>query len=372
MVDDVIQKYKHDNNISDDSFVTVTIAIDAFAFKSFSTRALTSYTNSNANSQIIEEIKTFNNGFIFMLIPTDFRYPPIILHIEKESSGFYNDNIEKIANFIKVCLICNGFNVWFKATDGDKYPSQDHTNFFKKYVEDKTNNFLDLIYDVYEDLIDNVNLTIPIGDPLHLWKNLRSRYQIHSISLFEDSPLSTDYEKTKSILEIGNALDDETSIGKMRDIYSIKFFTFNNVFKLLQSAQFIDAAFIFPTACWVAANYSIRIDLRFRIFLIELSFQMLSIFHDHFSGLKKKKIYQKSSEKVTFHEEQYLIRMQNTLIATAIALLFSSEFVRTDGVGTHLVENAIGIARQSSNDPRWHRIITAFSHANLKKNCQKV
>ena len=80
---------------------------------------------------------------------------------------------------------------------------------------------------------------------------------------------------------------------------------------------------------------------------------------------------QKSSEKVTFHEEQYLIRMQNTLIATAIALLFSSQFVRVDGVGTHLVENSIGIARQSANDPRWQRIITAFSHANIRKKIAK-
>ena len=258
--------------------------------------------------------------------------------------------------------------MWFKSTDGDKYPSQDHTNFFKKYVENKANNFLDLIYDVFENLIDNIDMTIPTGDPLHLWKNLRSRYQIHSISLFEDSPLSTNYEQTKSIFEIRNALEDETSIGKMRDIYSVKFFTFENVIQLLCSGQFIDATFIFPIACWVIANYSIQIDLQFRLFLIELSFQMLSVFHEHFIGLKKKKIYQKSSEKKIFHEEQYLIRMQ---IATAIALLFSSQFVRVDGVGTHLVENSIGIARQSANDPRWQRIITAFSHANIRKKIAK-
>lgn len=62
-----------------------------------------------------------------------------------------------------------------------------------------------------------------------------------------------------------------------------------------------------------------------------------------------------------------MIRILNTLVATALSLIFSSDFVRTDGCGTHLVENQIGIARDNSNDPRWKRILAAFSHAILRK-----
>lgn len=36
----------------------------------------------------------------------------------------------------------------------------------------------------------------------------------------------------------------------------------------------------------------------------------------------------------------------------AISLIFTSNFVRMDSVGTYLVENSIGIAKETSNDPR--------------------
>lgn len=49
--------------------------------------------------------------------------------------------------------------LYLKHGDDIKYP-QDHTYFF------------DLIYNAYEYLIDNADLTIPIGDPSHLWKIL--------------------------------------------------------------------------------------------------------------------------------------------------------------------------------------------------------
>ena len=57
----------------------------------------------------------------------------------------------------------------------------------------------------------------------------------------------------------------------------------------------------------------------------------------------------------------------NTLVATGIALVYGGNCIRADSIGTHLIENAIGIARQTSNDPRWDRIVTTFSHAELRK-----
>ena len=59
--------------------------------------------------------------------------------------------------------------------------------------------------------------------------------------------------------------------------------------------------------------------------------------------------------------------MLNTLIATSITLRFGENHLRLDAIGTHLVENAIGIARMTSSDPRWTRILTTYSHSELKK-----
>ena len=70
---------------------------------------------------------------------------------------------------------------------------------------------------------------------------------------------------------------------------------------------------------------------------------------------------------VIFNEELYIIRMLNTLIAFGLALVFGDDAIRMDSLGRHLVENAIGIARQDSNDPRWTRIHTSFAHAEMRK-----
>lgn len=57
---------------------------------------------------------------------------------------------------------------------------------------------LQLINNIYYEQISDDELTIPIGDPLHLWKHLRSKFQMYSIDLFENSPYATDYQKVKN------------------------------------------------------------------------------------------------------------------------------------------------------------------------------
>ena len=103
----------------------------------------------------------------------------------------------------------------------------------------------------------------------------------------------------------------------------------------------------------------------------ELAFHFIYTFYEHIEGLAKEGILQKAYENsyaITISERQYLIRMLNSLIANALTLIFSSDFIRTDAVGTHLVENSIGVARQTSNDPRWERILTSFSHSEIRKS----
>lgn len=50
-----------------------------------------------------------------------------------------------------------------------------------------------------------------------------------------------------------------------------------------------------------------------------------------------------------------------------IALHFGDERLRLDALGTHLVEKVIGIARQTSFDHRWERILVTYCHAELRK-----
>lgn len=180
-----------------------------------------------------------------------------------------------------------------------------------------------------------------------LWKGIRSRFQMNRIALFSESPFMTDFENVSRILDLRNAILDTSKAGKMRDAYCLKMFTFENTIKLLREQDYIDACFFLPFASWISANFSISIDLPFRLFLLELSFQIISTFLEQFPDLKKNRILQKAVEgieAVTLHENQYIMRMLKTLIGSAVALIYP-DYIRnpSDGVGTHLVENCISL-----------------------------
>ena len=64
--------------------------------------------------------------------------------------------------------------------------------------------------------------------------------------------------------------------------------------------------------------------------------------------------------------------MLNTLTVFGVVLRFGADNVRLDALGTHLVENAIGIARSTSNDPRYERILTCYAHNVLRKTLGAV
>ena len=145
------------------------------------------------------------------MIPVDFHFPPKLLYIEKAPNGNYNKTIDNIASTIIEIINKNDLRVWFKSTDGDRYLSNDHEVFFNKYVNGKSSNFMKLVSQIYLELEKDPDLHIPVGDPLHLWKGMRSKYQTNIISLFSDSEASTDIESAKAILEIGKALDDYSS-----------------------------------------------------------------------------------------------------------------------------------------------------------------
>ena len=148
----------------------------------------------------------------------------------------------------------------------------------------------------------------------------------------------------------------------------LQLFTYHNVIKLLKNGLFSEAFILFIFSSWIAVIFSINIDMEFRLFLTELVFQSIFILRTNFPMLKKQGTLQKAGNSlcsVTLSEEQYMLRMMNTLVATGISLTFGEDFLRLDAIGTHLVENTIGIARMTSNDPRWSRILTTYGHAEI-------
>ena len=113
-----------------------------------------------------------------------------------------------------------------------------------------------------------------------------------------------------------------------------------------------------------------RINLGFRIFLVELAFQVLSDWFSLYDELEEQEVarkYTKDCSDVVFTEPQYVKRMLNTLVTFGVVLFFGADNVRLDALGTHLVENAIGIARSTSHDPRYECILATYVHNELRK-----
>ena len=356
-----------------------TLAIDAFCFRSFSGTPLgpsssTTPRRSRGNRShedvicVDPEEFHFNHGFIFLLISHDYRIPVKLLHLAASQSGAYTKEIDNIAEQIQQVSNRLGLRIWFRATDGDPGMNTTHENFYNGFLDGKSACLSSLVTHLHNKLILVPDMWIPITDPLHAMKNMRSRLIKHSIQIFKWNQ-HTAIDEIRTLLDLGPVLSDESQIGKMRDSYAVSLFTFKNVSKLLKAGQFVAACFFLPFACWSAVIYSCDIKLSLRLFLVELSFQLLRTYFGQFEKLKAKGVVLKASGEscVTFATPQAAMRMLNTLAAFSLALSFSNENIRMDSLGTHLVENTIGIARATSADPRYERIVETYTNAELKK-----
>ena len=214
---------------------------------------------------------------------------------------------------------------------------------------------------------------LPGADPLHFLKSIRSRLINYEkvFAFYSDDSCYTSINELNEILQIGKITNDTTKMGKMRDSYAVHLFTFENVAKLIQNKCFASACVLFPYACIVSVLFSTRLSIGFRIFFIELTFYFFVKLLEEFPKLDKNGIHQKGTESVTISKEHYLKRIINSLVIFGIALIFGDERLRIDALGTHLVENTIGIARQTSFDPRWQRILATYCIAEERKELAK-
>ena len=339
-----------------------TIAIDAFAFRTFSEKG-----TFKRNSE-----STFSNAFLFMHIPLDPSLPPKVLHVEKRRTGAFDGEIMRIYEEILGRYRSREMRPFFLATDGDRYLTTVHEQFFKKYVEGNMSNFLLLTNQIF-DLLNTNKEVMPISDPLHFAKNLRGKLLDHKIVVVDSETLTfTDAASINKYLQVGQALTDVGQIGRMRDKYVTDIFTLKNVCRLLLHEQYHAALLLLPYSCIFTVLYSMNLTNEARVFLVNLAFtafeRMLSQTYEITKNNKTvKHRYSAGVQAVTFAEPSYIKRMIHTCIALGISLVNGPQHVRLDSIGTHLVENAIGIARSVSNSTDYERIVSAFANSEMRK-----
>ena len=333
-----------------------TLAIDAFSFRTFTGSTMSPFIprKSSEDQGTTCRTRQYSNGFLMLLIPHDYRIPAKLIHLALAETGAYNTEINEKAMTIMRTANAMGIRIWFRATDGDPGVANSHNDFYDEHVQGKTANYGELITSVWTWLCGDCQAFVPVSDPLHIFKNIRARFISHPISIFRKCA-PTNIESVRAILNLGPALNDNSQLGKMRDNYVVSLFTLANVSRLIKAKEYTNAFLIFPFACWMVVLFSDQVSLQLRLFFCELSFQLISAYADAFDDLREDGVTQQKSPEspgITFAKSHYAKRILNTLCGFGVALVFGSDSFRIDRIGTHLVENAIGIARSTSADPR--------------------
>ena len=344
-----------------------TIGIDAFSFRTFASQTL-----SDGNQQS----EQYSNAFLFIHIPLDSAFSPKVIHIYKKGNGAYDSNVQSLFDRIRAKYHKEKSYLWFKSTDGDRYLSYEHDVFFQTYVEPHKDDFSFLLQCLHDKLRGGV--TMPISDPLHFAKNMRGKIIDHCVALVDSEIMVSlvDRISLEKILELGDVLNDLSQLGRMRDVYVTKLFSLRNVSKLLAARHYAGALVLLPYASLFTVLYGKNLSLETRMFFTKLAYLCFNRLLTEATKLTTRygcirSRYSSGCLAISMAEPGYIKRMMHTSLAIGIAMLFGPDKLRLDALGTHIVENAIGIARSISNSTKYESICSAFTTAELRKQLTK-
>lgn len=345
----------------------VTIGIDAFSFRTF----------NGVTINTASKPEQYSSGFLFVHIPLDPNESPMVVHLQKKSNGSYDDTVANTFQGIREVYAKSGVPVWFKATDGDRYLTSEHDAFYEKYVLPRRHDFMLLVQKLHKKLCKGI--TMPIPDPLHYGKNLRGKIVDHQIAVVhhDETVLLINSKTLQDVLQLGDVFDDRTNLGRMRDVYVTKLFTLRNVCKLLEKNCYAEALLLLPYSCIFTVLYGTNLLNSARMFLVKLAYLCFDRLLDeseslvaHHANIRHR--FCSGIEAVTLAEPNFCKRMLHSCLALGISLRFGPRTLRLDAIGTHIVENSIGIARSVANSTKYTNILSAFAHAELRKEIART
>ena len=237
-------------------------------------------------------------------------------------------------------------------------------------------------------------IQLAITDPLHYMKAARSRYINNVIVVTKGDLTSTaDVAKAERVLKVGLALSDKSHLGKMRDFYPLALFTLRNVLKLLNKRLYADAFYFVFRALLLLVIRVPFFNMRFRMKLLSVTYSLFyEVFTDVISEISEPtetieptespstqpadppKVHQRRFEPtdlVTFGESSTLMRMLCTIVSLGSAFVLQPENLRTDSLGTHIVEQGIGEGREDG-DSWWERLLSRFTRNAFKTLCLEI
>lgn len=341
----------------------VTIAIDAFSFRTF---------HDTTTFKTRADKEEHSNAFVFLHVPlnADAQVKTIVLKSQK--TGAFNSTISETFHMVAEEYSRRNMKIWFKATDGDRFMDREHNLFYEKYVEAYRDNFDRLIRCIHKKLTAG-EIIVPIADPLHFAKNLRGKLIDHEVVVVNAKTIHfVTRNELQSVLGLGQVLDDKSQIGRMRDVYVTRLFTLANIVRLMKAGCSQAAFLLLPYACLFTVLYSDNLTTLDRMCLVHLSYICFDVMLEENAAIVRdhreiRYRFSKSCKGITSAEPSKIRRMIHTCLSFGISMTFGPNLLRLGALGTHLVENTIGIARCVSNSSDYARIVSAFANAETRK-----
>ena len=313
----------------------------------------------------------YGSAFIYVLMPLNSDMPCMTIHLQPASTGSANQTTMDVLDIlISKCEMYN-IEVEYIAADGDGAWNHRFQAVFDIMQKIRFSTLEDFALDVHKECRKSKR-PLPITDPLHYLKAARGRYVDKSIVISKgDCSVKTNCDRAEEVLQLGMAIRDKSKLGRMRDFYPLQLFTIQNVAKLLKKKLYADAFYLAPHALLLLVLRVPFFEKNFRLKLLNVCYLLFSEMYNDLlpdSESELSKIPQRRVRNcpvITFAETVSLKRILCTIVAIASALQLHSDELRTDALGTHIVEQKIGQGRQYS-DSRWERMLSAFARNSLR------
>jgi hypothetical protein len=303
-----------------------------------------------------------SNAFIIQFLPLSTAEKGFPIHVLPHNSGSGGEWLLKIVTQTVITLrsLKPPVRILFIATDGDPSYNHQYRTQFNKW------------FPVYRDsglsaCIDTIARLMPlyVADFLHLIKNVRSRFikYLTGMSIGEISVIFWS-RRMQNILDLGPVFSDQSSTGKMRDVYPITLFRLEHVIKLFEENCPAEALYLLPWALLLRALQSSIVTRGTRIRLLQLAMKFLVFFYQNAicpsnqipekarNGSGKCPVDREPEIKdcVRPFLEITLLRGMNTVIGLLYSLLNIDEDIPLDRIGTHPLENFFGLMRRVLHD----------------------
>jgi hypothetical protein len=321
----------------------VSVAVDAMAM---------------APDRVCLAAKSSDYLFVYYAQPLNRSNKCMALHMFKGNSGSAVADVQKRLELICHVLTELGVQVKFVCSDGDPGHNKRHHAFFMKWHRAFLKGGLAAALDVAAS-----EEMIPVTDFLHLLKNFCNKVKNHPVTICPELPDDIiTCEDLEWVLQLGNALNDRSSIGRMRDSYALQLFALKNCCDCMQKDNDIGLMYLLPWALQEEVIRSPTLSRPERLEKALLSFDLLVHYFDLSFLPRREGVTQRFTKGrtavVTFAEDSAWPRILNFSLILIYFVLIAPPEWSFSRLGTHCLENFFGFVRQNARAD--DRTITAM------------